>query len=136
MEQAQACSQNFCNINSSESVFGCLEYGWYLITQHFKRVTHFWNVLLVVADPLHPVVFECLAPVIAGTDLLHRNIFALVILLTDNDYAFLLTLQWITDALSYGFPPVPAREKKAKQKVEFCVCSDKHGCNSEDATHR
>ena len=76
-----------------------------------------------MADPLHPVVFECLAPVIAGTDLLHRNIFALVILLTDNDYAFLLTLQWITDALSYGFPPAPAREKKDKQTLNLAFAA-------------
>ena len=70
-----------------------------------------------MADPLHPVVFKCLAPVIAGTDLLYENIFALAILLTDNDCGFVLTLQWITDALSKGRPPAPVREQKGKQTL-------------------
>ena len=76
LEQVQGCSLNFCDINSSESEFGessCMECSWCLIAQYVKCVTDLRDILLVVADPCRPVVFECLASVIAGTDLLHKT---------------------------------------------------------------
>ena len=83
------------------------------ITQYSRKATDVQYVLLVMADALVPVVLECVAPFIPGTDSLHKlqHIQYCVIVSTCDNWDFVVTLQCATDAISYGLPPSPVRER-------------------------
>ena len=92
-------------------------------------VTNIQDVSLVVADAFNTVILEGLAPFIAGTDSLHKFVShshkyygimrkrAEKMVWTYDKLYFVFTLQYMTEAISYGLPPAPSRGRKQQRRA-------------------